>query len=90
MKFNMLLKNDIFIDNYSNYKLNIINDKKNEEKNNEQNTNIIIPYNDFSDIKNNNENLNDDLNIQNKLFKESQQINISNMKRKPFEKIIFK
>ena len=84
------LKNDIFIDNYSNYKLNIINDKKNEEKSNEQNTNIIIPYNDFSDIKNNNENLNDDLNIQNKLFKESQQINISNMKRKPFEKIIFK
>ena len=84
------LKNDIFIDNYSNYKLNIKDEKKNEEKIIEQNTNVVIPYNDFSDIKNNYENLNDQLKKQNNLFKENQQINISNVKRKPFEKIIFK
>jgi hypothetical protein len=84
------LKNDIFIDNHSNYKLNIKNEKKNEEKINEQNTNVVNQYNDFSDNKNNYENLNDQLNKQNNLFKQNQQINISNVKRKPFEKIIFK
>ena len=84
------MKNDIFIDNHSNYKLNIKNEKKNEEKINEQNTNVVNQYNDFSDNKNNYENLNDQLNKQNNLFKQNQQINISNVKRKPFEKIIFK
>ena len=84
------LKNDIFIDNHSNYKLNIKNEKKNEEKINEENTNVINQCNDFSDNKNNYENLNDQLNKQNNLFRQNQQINISNVKRKPFEKIIFK
>ena len=89
------LKNDIIIDNLPNNIHNfndrkVDNKEKSQDKFNEQSSITAIPYNDSTDIKNDFEYFNNEIEKQNLCKNIDKENQFPNIKRKPFDKINFK
>ena len=89
------LKNDIIIDNLPNNIHNfndrkVDNKEKSQDKFNEQSSITAIPYNDSTDIKNDFEFFNNEIEKQNLCKNIDKENQFPNIKRKPFDKINFK